>query len=443
MVLKLVGIGILVLLLLIPLSMIHGVLDERLERRDQAVDEITSTWGLEQRIFGPVWIIPYRYSFTAMEEQESANGLIKRQQVVKTAVAQAYFLPEVLEVKGDVQTETRYRGIFRAAVYRGEIELNGSFAPPNWEALKIKPSDVLWNEARVTMAVSDLRGVREALQLQWDGKQHPLLPGCLVPGYDSGLTAPVGETGPLTGARTFMVKLDLNGSKGLYFAPFGVQNRVKVVSNWAAPGFRGAFLPSQRNVSATGFDALWQMTQYGRSYPSQWTEKDSAKLFNLEAVKKSEFGVAFVSSLDVYRYVERSIKYGILFIVLLFTAFFLFELTSGLRLHPFQYSLVGATLCLFYLALLSISEFWGFGLAYGLAAVAATLLTTWYSHHFLGAGYRTVIIFGGLVGVYGFLYITLKQEDYALLMGTIGLFVVLAVVMYATRKINWYAGETR
>jgi inner membrane protein len=293
------------------------------------------------------------------------------------------------------------------------------------------------------LAATDLRGVRETLQLQWNDQTHPLLPGAKLPGYETGVIAAVGGAQPVLAPVNFKLRLDLNGSKGLYFAPFGVQNRVSLKSNWAAPGFRGAFLPAERKVSDSGFEALWQMTQYGRSYPSQWTEREGNKFFNAELVKKSEFGVEFVSLLDVYRYVERSIKYGILFVVLMFTAYFLFEVTSGLRLHPFQYTLIGATLCLFYLGLLSISEFWGFGPAYGISAFAVTLLTTWYSHHFLGAGYRTLIIGAGLAGVYGFLYITLQQEDYALLMGTIGLFVVVALVMYATRKINWYDGETR
>ena len=153
------------------------------------------------------------------------------------------------------------------------------------------------------------------------------------------------------------------------------------------------------------------------------------------------FGAQFLSILDSYRYVERSIKYGVLFLVLVFTTFFLFEVTARQKIHPFQYLMVGAALCLFYLLLLSISEFIGFGLAYLVAAVASTLLITWYCRFFLGGGVRTMMIGAGLAGVYTFLYITLRQQDYALLMGAIALFVVLAVVMYVTRKVDWYARD--
>ena len=155
----------------------------------------------------------------------------------------------------------------------------------------------------------------------------------------------------------------------------------------------------------------------------------------------SLFGAQFLSILDAYRYVERSIKYGVLFFVLVFTTFFLFEITARQKIHPLQYLMVGAALCLFYLALLSASEFIGFSLSYLIAAVAATGLITWYCSHFLGGGMRTLMIGGGLLGVYTFLYITLRQQDYALLMGTIALFVVLALVMYVTRKVDWYARD--
>lgn len=153
------------------------------------------------------------------------------------------------------------------------------------------------------------------------------------------------------------------------------------------------------------------------------------------------FGAQFLSILDAYRYVERSIKYGVLFLVLVFTTFFLFEVTARQKIHPLQYLLVGAALCLFFLLLLSISEFKSFGLSYLVAATASTILITWYCRSFLGAGVRTLIIGAGLAGVYTFLYITLRQQDYALLMGAIALFLVLALVMYVTRKVDWYARD--
>jgi inner membrane protein len=167
----------------------------------------------------------------------------------------------------------------------------------------------------------------------------------------------------------------------------------------------------------------------------------AAALDSTKAVSESLFGAQFLSILDAYRFVERSIKYGVLFLVLVFTTFFLFEVTARQKIHPFQYLMVGAALCLFYLLLLSISEFLGFGYAYLIAAVVSTILITWYCRFFLGGGVRTLMIGAGLAGVYTFLYITLRQQDYALLMGAIALFIVLAVVMYVTRKVDWYARD--
>jgi inner membrane protein len=220
-----------------------------------------------------------------------------------------------------------------------------------------------------------------------------------------------------------------------------VQNETSLKSNRTDPGFRGAFLPAERSVRSDGFDAKWKISYYGRDYPQSWTSRTGNERFTTQAVSNSLFGAQFLSILDAFRYVERSIKYGVLFLVLVFTAFFLFEVTARQKIHPFQYLMVVAALCPFYLLLLSISEFVGFSWAYLIAAVASTLLITWYCRFFLGGGLRTFMIGAGLAGVYPFLYITLRQQDYALLMGAIALFVVLAIVMYVTRKVDWYTHD--
>jgi inner membrane protein len=312
---------------------------------------------------------------------------------------------------------------------------------PDFGSLKIDSKDVQWKDAFVTVAVSDLRGTRQGLVLDWGGSQRPLLPGSQVPGYTTGATAPLNLTTPIGSAVEFSIPLDVNGSGGIYFAPFGVRNHGVLKSNWASPSFRGAFLPSERSVRADGFDAAWQISYYGRDYPQSWTSRSGNDRFNTRSVSDSLYGTQFLSELDSYRFVERAIKYGILFLVLVFTTFFLFEVTARQKIHPFQYLMVGAALCLFYLLLLSISEFIGFGYAYLIAAVASTLLITWYCKFFLGGGMRTLMIGAGLGGVYTFLYITLRQQDYALLMGAIALFIVLALVMYVTRKVDWYARD--
>ncbi len=441
-IIKLLGVGALVLVLLIPLAMITGVLNERLARRNEAVVDITSSWGKEQNVIGPVLGIPFQYRFKAVKEVPLAEGRVERREVEETATANAYFLPQLLKINGEVQTQTLHRGIYDAAVFRAQLVLSGKFAPPDFGALKIDSRDMQWKDAFVTIAVNDLRGTREALLLDWGGAKRPLLPGSQVPGYTTGATASLGADKPIDNEVEFSIALDFNGSDGIFFVPFGVQNEATLKSNWPDPAFRGAFLPADRSVRPDGFNANWKVSYYGRDYPQQWTSRGGNERFNLQVVTNSRFGAQFLSILDAYRYVERSIKYGVLFLVLVFTTFFLFEVTARQKIHPFQYLMVGAALCLFYLLLLSISEFIGFGWAYLMAAAASTILITWYCRFFLGGGVRTLMIGAGLAGVYTFLYITLRQQDYALLMGAIALFIVLAVVMYVTRKVDWYARDS-
>jgi inner membrane protein len=441
-IIKLIGVGILILLLLIPLGLISGVLSDRLGRRNEAVADITSSWGKQQCVIGPVLGIPYQYKFKAVKEVAGADGKMEKCEVEETAIAIAYFLPELLNVSGDAQTQMLHRGIYEAAVFRAEVKLSGKFTAPDFGALKIDIKDVQWKDAFVTIAINDLRGTREGLVLDWGATKRPLLPGSQVPGYTTGATAMLGDGKPINAPVEFSIPIDFNGSEGIYFAPFGVQNEAVLKSNWPDPAFRGAFLPADRSVRADGFDAKWKVSYYGRDYPQSWTSRTGNERFTTQAVSQSMFGAQFLSILDAYRFVERSIKYGILFLVLVFTTFFLFEVTARQKIHPFQYLMVGAALCLFYLLLLSISEFIGFGLAYLIAAAASTILITWYCRFFLGGGVRTLMIGAGLAGVYTFLYITLRQQDYALLMGAIALFIVLAIVMYVTRKVDWYARDS-
>jgi inner membrane protein len=438
---KLLGVGALVLILLIPLAMITGVLSDRLMRRNEAVADITSSWGKEQNVIGPVLGIPFQYKFKAVKEIPLTEGRVERREVEETAIGNAYFLPQTLKIIGDVKTETLHRGIYDAAVFHSQVTLSGKFAPPDFGALKIDLKDVQWKDAFVTIAVNDLRGTREGLILDWGGTKRPLLPGSQVPGYTTGATASLGNDKPIASDIEFSIPLDFNGSDGIFFAPFGVQNEATLTSNWPDPAFRGAFLPTDRSVRPDGFSATWKISYYGRDYPQSWTSRTGNERFNVLAVTNSRFGAQFLSILDAYRYVERSIKYGVLFLVLVFTTFFLFEMTARQKIHPFQYLMVGAALCIFYLLLLSVSEFIGFSLAYLIAAIASTVLITWYCRFFLGGGMRTLMIGAGLAGVYTFLYITLRQQDYALLMGAIALFMVLAIVMYVTRKVDWYARD--
>ncbi|MDD2707734.1 MAG: cell envelope integrity protein CreD [Verrucomicrobiae bacterium] len=438
-VMKLLGVGGMAAILLIPLGMIGAVLNERLHRRNGAVAEITSTWGRDQELVGPVLMIPYR-STRKVVRQQKVKGVVCEVEKVETFVVKACFLPQSLDVEGNIRPEERRRGIYRAVVYSGSLKLKGVFSVPDFGAWKIDPKDVLWEEASISMAIPDLRGVREGLQITLGAQKIPLGPGSKIHGFNAGVWGKAAGMGWLTAEVPFELDLTLNGSSGIRFAPVGVQNTVKLDSSWPDPSFQGAFLPVERKVDGKGFSAIWRVSYYGRNYPQQWLEADSAA-FSPEAVRSSLFGVAFIAPIDSYRNVERSTKYGALFVALVFAAFFLFEILARLRVHPLQYLLVGAALCLFFLALLSLSELLSFGCAYFAAALVSALLVTAYAHQVLKSGWRTLIVSAELAGIYGFLYVILQLQDYSLMVGTLGLFLVLAAVMYVTRKIDWYAQD--
>src|SRR5436309_6826879 len=207
-IIKLIGVGILILLLLIPLGMISGVLSDRLSRRNEAVADITSSWGKQQSVVGPVLGIPYQYKFKAVKEVAGPDGKMEKREVEETAIATAYFLPELLNVTSDAQTQMLHRGIYEAAVFRAQVKLSGRFAPPDFSPFKIELKDVQWKDAMVTVAINDLRGTREGLVLDWGGVKRRLLPGSQVPGYTTGATANLADDKPINGPIEFSIPID-------------------------------------------------------------------------------------------------------------------------------------------------------------------------------------------------------------------------------------------
>ena len=225
--------------------------------------------------------------------------------------------------------------------------------------------------------------------------------------------------------------MNLNGSGQISFLPLGKSTSVKLSSTWKSPSFNGPFLPDEREVNEQGFNATWKILNLNRSYPQQWAGKN-------EKVAASAFGVKLFHPIDEYQQTMRSVKYAVLFITLTLVAFFLTEVINRVRVHPIQYLLIGSAICLFYLLLLSISEHSSFGLAYLVSSAASTGLVTLYSRSVLKSMPVSMTICGLMSFLYGFLYITLRLEDYALLIGSTGMFAVLAMVMYLTRKVDWY-----
>jgi inner membrane protein len=433
---KVCGVALLGLLLLIPLGMVQSTLGERQGRFAEAVASITQIWGGTQRIAGPVLVVPYTYKVDAME-MRLIDGRRTDVRIDREQKGEAFFLPEELMVDGQVTPSMRKRGIYETPVYAAKLGISGKFAPPDFGFLNLRGLEPQWSQARVCFVISDLRGTQENLGLKWGEGAVPLQPGARFGGMGAGVHAPVAlKAGE---ARDFGLELTLNGSDGLRFLPLGRQTVVKLASTWADPSFGGAYLPTERDVGPEGFSAAWRVSYYGRSFPQQWAEGGEGQP-SVQKIEESAFGVNLMQPVNAYRTGERAIKYGVLFITLVFTTFFLFEAVCRVRLNALNYLLVGAALCLFYLGLVALAEFLTFGLAYALAAGASTLLIALYAKKILGGGGRAWLVGGMLGGVYGYLYFVLQMEDFSLLAGTGALFAVLAAVMWATRNLT---GEER
>ncbi len=432
LVFKVFGVAFIGLLLLIPLGMVKSTLNERSNRYREAVKSITQTWGGAQRVAGPVLVVPYTYRAEGVETQ-MVSGRRVEVTVDREQRGEAVFLPERLVMDGNVVPSVRKRGIYETPVYAAKMRISGKFAAPSFDFVTLRGLEPQWAQARVCFVISDLRGTQEDLALKWGADSLALQPGARFAGMGAGVHVPVRLT-PGEG-REFSLELALNGSDSLRFLPLGRQTEVKLTSTWANPSFSGAYLPAEREVKPEGFSAAWRVSYYGRNFPQQWTVGGDAQP-SAETIEDAGFGVGLMDSVNAYRTSERAIKYGVLFITLVFTTFFLFEAVCRLRLGALDYLLVGGALCLFYLGMLALAEFLAFGLAYAVAAGASTVLIALYAWRILRGGRRAWLVGGMLGGVYGYLYFVLQMEDFALLAGTGALFVVLAAVMYAARRLE-------
>jgi inner membrane protein len=413
-------IGFLILLLLIPTVFIQSLVTERQGRQAEAFEEVSSKWAGQQTVTGPVIAVPY--TETGTDGQGKAVTIKKL----------AYFLPDKLSVHANIIPEKRYRGIFQVIVYTTELQINGSYDSIRFADLNIGADKMRWDEAAVFFGISDVRGLKEEVHLRINQNDLDLVPGkfsndqckdalsALVP------AAVAIDHNPLH----FSMSVKLKGSENLLFVPAGKQTDVAAQSSWNNPSFTGNYLPDLRNINDSGFTANWKVLYLNRNYPQQWKDKT----YDMAA---SSFGVNLIMPVDAYQQTTRAVKYAILCILLTFTAFFLIELIYSKTIHSLQYVLVGFALCIFYTLLLSFSEYISFNSSYLVAAVATILLIGLYVKSILQSFRMALFITSLLTAMYGFIFILIQLQDYALLMGSVGLFITLAVVMYFSRKIKW------
>jgi inner membrane protein len=426
---KMAFIGVLMLLLLIPVAMIRDLITEREERGAAAAREVSDKWGGSQQVVGPILTVPYR----VIELDDEGK--------VVNSIAYAHFLPDAMAVKSALDPEIRHRGIYDVTLFRASLEVVGRFAQPDFDAWRVPADLILWDDAYVSLAVPDVRALTAAVPLDWNGIRADCVPdnrlGSPVVG---GLHVPVHVQAASSAQEGYVFKLSmrLNGSGVMNFLPMGKETTVRVSSPWSGPSFVGAFLPQASQIGDEGFTADWHTLHLSRSFPQSWrnAEVGSADW------DRFAFGVELRLPVDRYQKTMRCAKYAILFIVLTFLVFFMNEAFDRRRIHPLQYVLVGCALCLFYLLLLAFTEHIPFGAAYGIASAGVVALITAYGVAVLSTRRRAYALGGMLTALYGYLYTLLQMEDFALLMGSLGLFAILSGVMYLTRRINLVAAST-
>ncbi len=414
---------VLSLILQIPALMIQSLITERQERRDNAANEIRDSWGGRQVISGPILAIPFKANVRGDNDY------------ITQVTRHLYFLPDKLLINGVLDPEIRNRGIYDAIIYDSKLDISGQFNYPDLGELNIPPEDVLWKDAFLLLGISDMKGISNFVSIQWNNDSLTANPG--IPTYDitmSGISVKPPVSGLITNYN-FKIDLDLNGSAGIFFTPVGKETSVQIASSWTNPGFSGSFLPVTRKLDAAGFQSEWKVFHLNRNFPQAW-------IGSQYSIAESEFGVNLLLKVDEYQKTMRTVKYSIMFISLTFLTFFMIELLNRKKIHPIQYILIGLALLIFYTILLSLAEHMVFKYAYLLAAAGIITLIMLYTKSVLADIRQTAIITGVMVILYGYLYIILQLQDYALLMGSLGLFVILALVMYLTRKIDWFSVMT-
>lgn len=437
--LKLLALGVLVCVLWIPLQLVHGLVTQREGRQVQVEQEIAASWGGPQSLRGPVLVLRYE----CVEEplrRDRCDGVTSRQRFVHS---------QETRWQGTVSAQALSRSLFDAVVWQAQLEAGATF-PAIAEELERDGRRWRLGGAGVAVSVSDEVGLMEGARLEALGVAAPESSADMkivaLPGFDS--LALVGalpvesmadaegkaELAWLLAGAEVRVALELQGTRRLAFRMAPGATEVALESSWPSPSFDGARLPAERQVDEDVFTAQWRVRGDG-AQPTSWWSDDGHHLAS------ADFGVSLVEPVDGYRLARRSTEYGVLFIVLTFATFLLLEILTRQRLHPAQYFLVGAALCVFYLLLLSFSEHVRFGVAYFVAGSATVLLISLYALGISGRSSWAAVLFFGLSGLYTYLYVLLQLENLALLMGSIGLFAVLSAVMWTTRRFDWYRFE--
>jgi inner membrane protein len=443
---KLLSIGFLVLILLIPSSWIQDLMHERQSRAEDVMHEVSSKWSGSQTLSGPILVIPFKVRKKVDHGKEGIE--------IQEYIEKYFLLPETLDINGDVGPTVLHRGIFDAAVYTSSLNIKANFNKPDFASFEIANEMVLWKDAYMIFSITDLRGISENPGFSVGGAAKLTEPSSdlgvsvrkfvreTAPAYalssnevtdfsSNGIIAKLGWNSEQDFVGNTSIKIKLKGSNRLSFNPTGKTTTVQLKGPWANPSFDGEFLPEQRTITEDAFTANWKILHFNRPFAQQWTER-GMKLGG------SEFGMKLIIPVDQYQKSIRTSKYGQLIIILTFVALFLVEITKKIRIHPFQYILIGAALIIYYTLLISLSEQVGYNFAYWIAAVATVGLISFYSFSFLQTSKLVVLFTSLLLIFYSFIFIIVLQQDFSLLLGSIGLFMIVGSLMFFARKVRWY-----
>lgn len=455
--LKLFVIGFLMLLLMIPIGMVSSLIDERGSTKNNVSKQIYQEWSTSQTLQGPILTVPYYDYYVGSVEQKDSKGNITRKEELKKRIEYAHFLPDKLFISGNIVPYIRYRNIYEAVVYKSDLKVHGTFSKPDMSEWEINEKDILYDKASISFGMSDLRGVQERIKINFNDQEYFFNPG--IKSNEVSNVISNGVSTPVVFDKnkqnvTFDFDLKLDGSESLFFLPYGKETVVEVKSTWNNPSFKGDFLPDTREIDKNGFLAKWKVVDINRAYPQNFKGSEIQKLnhtqnsqnidpynyykYNTKKYMSTSFGVDLKVPVDYYQKSTRSVKYGILIILLTFISFFFVEIFMRKRIHAFQYILVGFSLVLFFALLISFSEHIGFDWAYLLSSLATVVVITLYSKSVFKNTKFVLILCGILSVFYAFIYLLLQLQDYSLVLGVVMLFIVLSVIMYVSRNIDWY-----
>lgn len=424
---KLALIGVLTLLLLIPSSWIQDLILERQLRQDEVIAEISDKWSGSQLVEGPIMVLPYK----TMVGQKDTTG----KTTYKESLTNIYLMPENLDILSKVDPEVRHRGIFDAVVYNTKIAVKGSFGALELKKSGINPDLIQWDKAKLVIGLSDLKGLKNTPAIKLGDSVYHVEPDFTSLHLFSNnlIILPDLSAGRNT-ALNFSFDLDLRGSSELNFMHIGKATSVKVEGAWNDPSFTGRYLPEQPEISKDGFSATWKMPYFNRPFPQQWVEENTILH---KPNTEDAFGVKFILPVDQYQKTMRSAKYAILIILLTFISLFFTELLNKRKVHLLQYVLIGAAMTIYYTLLLSFSEQVGFTIAYLIASVATVVLIGIFIASLL-KNRKPAIVFSGILSIfYSFIFVIIQLQDLALLVGSVGLFITVAAMMYLSAKIDW------